>query len=72
VLTPDPITRTLIAGHVVGAFAQTGSVSKADLIRRAQETDGPDGVLVTLLSLPDRSYRDLNELWTTLPDLPIE
>ncbi|MDQ1304576.1 MAG: hypothetical protein QG671_403 [Actinomycetota bacterium] len=66
------ITRTIIAGHVAGAFAATGAASKADMILRAQETGGNDAVLRALLALPDRTYLHMRELWTAMPDVPIE
>lgn len=66
------VTRTLIAAHVAGAFAASGTASKAAVIRRAQETGSNDRILRTLLALPDRNYAHMRELWVALPDVPIE
>lgn len=68
----EAVTRERIAGHVAGAFAETGMATKADIIRRAQHTGGDEATLLVLLSLPDRRYASIRELWASLPDLPVE
>jgi hypothetical protein len=70
-MTP-PVTRMQIAEHVSGAFTDTGMATKAALVVQAQETGSNEAVLSTLLSLPDKRYANLNELWATLPDMPVE
>ena len=67
-----PITRTLIAAHIAGAFAESGAASTAAIIARAQETNCGDKVLRTLHSLPDRRYATMRELWIALSHLPVE
>ena len=66
------VTRERIAGHVAGAFAETGTATKKEIVLRAQNTGGDQDTLLVLLSLPDRTYASMRELWTSLPDLPIE
>lgn len=67
-----PVPGTLITAHVPGAFAESGTASKAAVNRRGQETGGSDTILRTLSLLPDRTYAHMRELWVALPDVPIE
>ena len=68
----EAITRSQIAGHVEKTFTQLGTTSKSDLIRQAQVTGANSAVLEALLNLPDRNFANLRDLWSVLPDMPIE
>ena len=68
---PTTSTRTLIADRLTGAFDNVPAKKEA-LLAHAGGTGANDGVMLTLNRLPDRTYATLRDLWTALPDVPIE
>jgi hypothetical protein len=67
----DPVTRVEIVDHIGHAFSGAAA-SKADLLLEAERAGGRAQVLDVLRLLPDRRFHRLQDLWTELPDVPIE
>jgi hypothetical protein len=67
----DPVTRTEILDCVETAF-DDGVPRKEDLVTAAIERDARPAVVDTLRSLPAQPFRNRTDLWTHLPDLPVE
>jgi hypothetical protein len=65
------VTRMAIADHVSGAFA-SGGARKADLLAVAASTKAPPPILHQLAELPDRQFAHLRDLWTLMPEVPVE
>ena len=66
----DIITRIEIADYVERAFS-TGPATREDLLTAARAAGARLAVLDLLTTLPDRSYVELRQLWTDLPETPI-
>lgn len=57
--------------HLESAFDST-TATKSDLLAVARHTGARAQVVELLQSLPERRFSRPNELWTELPDVPIE
>jgi hypothetical protein len=65
------VDRTVIAEAVRPAFEEGGRVSRDELIRTAFVQGASADVVAALGSLPPRQFGRLNELWQSLPEMPI-
>jgi hypothetical protein len=66
-----PVTRTEILDLVDGAF--DGEMPRTeDLVTVAIEHDARPAVIDVLRSLPSQPFQNRADLWTYLPDLPVE
>lgn len=66
-----PVTRTEILDLVEGAFDGVPPRGE-DLVIAAIEQDARPAVIDVLRSLPSQPFRNRTDLWTYLPDLPVE
>lgn len=66
-----PVTRIEVIDHLKSAFDSTAA-TKSDLLAEARNTGARAQVVELLQSLPERRFLRPNELWTELPDVPIE
>lgn len=64
-------TRIDVAESVVDLFFY-GPAAKEELVQYAEDGGAPDHVLDALERLPDRKFARLSDLWSFLPDLPVE
>ncbi|WP_175410001.1 DUF2795 domain-containing protein [Streptomyces sp. TRM64462] len=64
----DDVTRTEIADHLTGVFAN-GAISRSDLLIAA--AGARPEVREVLEQLPDRRYTELRQVWQDLPAVPI-
>lgn len=64
------ITRAELAGHIEAAFTG-GPATRADLLAAATSSHARTQAIEQLHRLPDRTYRDLREIWYDLPELPV-
>jgi hypothetical protein len=65
------VTRLEIADHIETAF--TGPArTKEDLLASAVASHARPDVLAALQTLPDRRYGALRDLWSHLPEVPVE
>ena len=67
----SPVTRTEILDLVEGAFDGEAPRTE-DLVTRAIEHDARPAVIDVLRSLPSQPFQSRTDLWTYLPDLPVE
>jgi hypothetical protein len=65
------VTRSEIADHIEGAFRGPAR-TKGELLASAEATDARPDVLATLQTLPERRYGALRDLWSHLPEVPVE
>jgi hypothetical protein len=65
------LDRIEIAEAVRPAFEEGGRVSRDELIRTAFARGASAEVVAALGSLPPRQFGRLNELWQSLPEMPI-
>lgn len=64
-------TRRLIVDHVELAFV--GPVtSTADVLAAAIHSHAAPEVISLLRTLPERSYAGVRDLWSELPEVPVE
>lgn len=56
----------------VGTAFDCGPLSKSDLVSAAEMVNSSDDVVSVLRRLPDGIYRRPADMWTALPDVPIE
>lgn len=68
---PSPVTRTEILDLVDGAFDGQPPRTE-DLVTAAIEHDARPAVIDVLRSLPSQPFQNRTDLWTYLPDLPVE
>lgn len=66
-----PVSRSEIAEHVALVFAGP-PVTREQLVEFARRDGARPAVLRLVEQLPDRPYREVRELWPSMPDLPIE
>ncbi|MCH0540771.1 hypothetical protein I3F58_14570 [Streptomyces sp. MUM 203J] len=64
----DDVTRTEIAEHLTGVFAN-GAIGRSDLLIAA--AGARPEVRRVLEGLPDRRYTELRQVWEDLPSIPI-
>jgi hypothetical protein len=64
------VTRREIA-EAVGAAFTLHSVGRDEILTSAQTSGASADVLAQLDRLADRSYSDLRQLWSELPELPV-
>jgi hypothetical protein len=64
-----PVSRFEIA-ECIGDLLDVGPAARAVLLATARRRGAPPGLLLVLNQLPDRTYRDLRDLWLELPDVP--
>ncbi len=67
---PQDVTRIEIIDAVDHAFTRS-SATKQEIITAAVQYGSGADVLTTLKRLPERSFRDVRDLWDHLPDIPI-
>jgi hypothetical protein len=66
-----PVTRVEIIDHIGLAFVGA-SVSTPELVAVAQQAGARPEVLALLGRLPHRRFERPHDLWTELPEVPIE
>lgn len=66
-----PVTRTEILDAVDHAF-DAGTPLRDDLITAAIASDARPPVIDVLRGLPAQSYAKRSDLWTHLPEIPVE
>lgn len=64
-------TRTLIVSCVQPAFVATPT-TKAAMLKAALDAHASPEILDLLHGLPARNYGSVRELWSVLPQLPVE
>lgn len=68
--TTARVSRTEVAAHIRGAFA-SGPADTARIREQARATGARTEVLEALEELPSRSFLDLRQVWTELPEMPV-
>lgn len=66
-----PVTRVEIAEHVAPAF-DYGPASTGELLESARGTQARPEVVTLLERLPNRTFRELRQLWPELPEVAID
>jgi hypothetical protein len=66
-----PVTRMEIVDVVHAAF-ENGGAERSEVLATAVARGARPQVLETLERLPDRRFSELRELWTELPEVPVE
>ncbi len=66
-----PVTRVEIADHVETAFSGE-PIHKGELLEAAKASGARREVMRVLKRLPDRDFRELREIWPSVPDLPVD
>ncbi|QUC01954.1 MULTISPECIES: DUF2795 domain-containing protein [Cellulosimicrobium] len=64
------MTTRLQLADAVGDLFQYGPATHDELVAYARDGGASEHVIASLQRLPDRSFKDLRELWLHLPDLP--
>ena len=66
-----PVSRVEIAQQLATTF--TGSpVSREELVDAARRSGARPAVVRLLKQLPDGRFREVRDLWLSMPDVPIE
>jgi hypothetical protein len=65
------VTRLEIADMVGDAFGPAGA-DRAAVLATATANGAHPAVLDKLRELPDRRFRSMRELWSHIPDVPID
>lgn len=66
-----PVTRMEIAEHIADAF-DGDAVHRIDVLQAAGEDGARSEVVRVLERLPQRRYYRLTDVWSVLPDVPVE
>jgi len=65
------VTRMGILDLVEDAFGRDGA-TRSDILQTARDNRADLPTLATLERLQDRRFRSVRDLWTDLPDVPVE
>ncbi|MEX2626661.1 MAG: DUF2795 domain-containing protein [Ilumatobacteraceae bacterium] len=68
----DRTTTRVEVIDAVGSVFDEGAISRSDLVAVAETAGVRSGVIGVLRRLPDGVYRRPADMWTALPDVPIE
>jgi hypothetical protein len=68
--THDPVTREEIAEAIRTCFTN-GQVRRTDLLLAVHERNGRPELVETIERLPDRTFRQVRDLWIVLPEIPL-
>lgn len=65
------VARIQIADLVADAFGPSGA-DRSQILAAAADGGAPPELLAALERLPDRSFATMRDLWSFLPDIPVE
>lgn len=65
-----PVTREEIA-ETIGACFTKGQARRNDLLLAVHERNARPELVETIERLPDRTFRQMRDLWTALPEVPL-